>query len=140
MGPGFAFAKVEKYQVQHELSLMARDPEYLKILNEMVKLNVRRPIDQWAHRYIEKFMTLMAAPATRRGHGRVLTQVAQHFGGRINPEDRPELLGLIDRYRSGHLPRMVPIVMIRHHLRYFPDDYFGRQVYLRPHPDEWIVR
>ncbi|NIQ93774.1 MAG: YbgA family protein, partial [Desulfuromonadales bacterium] len=46
----------------------------------------------------------------------------------------------IDACRNGLVPLVVPITLINHYLRKFPDPYISNQVYLQPHPAELILR
>jgi uncharacterized protein YbgA (DUF1722 family) len=38
------------------------------------------------------------------------------------------------------VPLIVPITLIRHHFRRYPDPYAMRQYYLSPHPKELMLR
>ena len=46
---------------------------------------------------------------------------------------------MIENYRLGILPLIVPITILRHHFRKFPDDYINRSWYMRPHPVELML-
>jgi len=43
---------------------------------------------------------------------------------------------MIDQYRRGVLPLIVPVTLIRHNVRKFQVPYLRDQVYLTPHPHE----
>lgn len=47
---------------------------------------------------------------------------------------------MINTYRRGQLPLVVPITLLRHYLRRFPAPYLSEQYYLAPHPDELMLR
>ena len=47
---------------------------------------------------------------------------------------------VIDEYRQGTVPLVVPLKLIEHHFRRHPDDYIALQVYLNPHPAELGLR
>jgi uncharacterized protein YbgA (DUF1722 family) len=52
-----------------------------------------------------------------------------------------ELLGLIEDYRQGLLPLIVPLTLLKHHLnRYSVPDWVHQQVYLHPYPKELMLR
>ena len=74
----------------------------------------------------------------------VAHQVLQHLMGylknALDAADRAELLELIDAYREGRLPLIVPITLLRHHFRRHPHPYIERQIYLAPHPAELMLR
>ena len=54
---------------------------------------------------------------------------------------RLELLGLIEDYRQGLVPLIVPLTLLKHHLNRYPvPDWVDQQVYLHPYPKELMVR
>ena len=47
---------------------------------------------------------------------------------------RLELLGLIEDYRQGLLPLIVPLTLLKHHLNRYPvPEWVHQQVYLHPY-------
>jgi uncharacterized protein YbgA (DUF1722 family) len=46
---------------------------------------------------------------------------------------------MIDRYRRGLLPLIVPVTLIRHYVRKFHVPSLLDQVYLTPHPHELML-
>ena len=52
-----------------------------------------------------------------------------------------ELLGLIEDYRQGLVPLIVPLTLLKHHLsRYLVPEWVHQQVYLHPYPKELMLR
>jgi hypothetical protein len=52
-----------------------------------------------------------------------------------------ELLGLIEDYRQGLVPLIVPLTLLKHHLSRHPvPDWVHQQVYLHPYPKELMLR
>lgn len=90
--------------------------------------------------YERQFMDAMAIPATGKKHADVLMHMAGHFKKRLDAASRRELLEVIDEYRRGRLPLVVPITLIRHHVRSLGVPYLADQVYLEPHPRELMLR
>jgi len=59
----------------------------------------------------------------------------------ISAEDKQELLGVIEEYRQGMVPLIVPMTLLQHHLRRHPvPEWVWKQVYLRPYPKELMLR
>jgi hypothetical protein len=55
--------------------------------------------------------------------------------------DKQELLGLIEDYRQGLLPLIVPLTLLKHHLNRHPvPEWVHQQVYLHPYPKELMLR
>jgi uncharacterized protein YbgA (DUF1722 family) len=52
---------------------------------------------------------------------------------------RQELLGLIEDYRQGLLPLIVPLTLLKHRLNRYPvPGWVHQQVYLNPYPKELL--
>jgi uncharacterized protein YbgA (DUF1722 family) len=59
---------------------------------------------------------------------------------RINNEDKQELIEVMDSYCHGKVPLIVPITLMKHHLRKFPNDFISSQYYMAPYPEELMLR
>jgi len=55
-------------------------------------------------------------------------------------DESSELADLIHDYRAGLVPLIVPITLLRHHVRTLGVEYLAGQVFLEPHPKELMLR
>jgi uncharacterized protein YbgA (DUF1722 family) len=85
-------------------------------------------------------MTALAAVATPRRHTNVLQHMAGYFKTQLDRDEKAELAGAIDEYRTGLVPLAVPMTLIRHHIRRHGVSYLSQQVYLDPYPRELTLR
>ncbi len=85
-------------------------------------------------------MALMAHKATRRNHTNVLMHVQGYFRRQLSPAQRQELAQLIDRYRQGMQPLLVPIALLKHYMAEYPDSYLAQQRYFEPYPEALRLR
>jgi uncharacterized protein YbgA (DUF1722 family) len=84
----------------------------------------------------------------RGKHVNVLQHLMGFLKNDLSSEDTPkakrskqELLGLIEDYRQGLVPLIVPMTLLKHHLNRYPvPDWVHRQVYLNPCPKELMLR
>ena len=58
----------------------------------------------------------------------------------LDAASRDELQQAIADYRAGLVPLVVPITLVRHHVRHLDVRYLAGQVYLDPHPKELMLR
>jgi uncharacterized protein YbgA (DUF1722 family) len=93
-----------------------------------------------AERYGEGFMKALKKIATRGRHTNVLTHMAGFLKTVVNVASRRELASLIEEYRIGLVPLIVPVTLVRHHVRVHAIEYLARQSYLDPHPRELALR
>ena len=78
--------------------------------------------------------------ATPRKHTNVLQHVLGAFRRTLDADARAELAALIEDYRRGGVPLLVPLTLIRHHVRRIGVPYLEGQSYLEPHPKELMLR
>jgi uncharacterized protein YbbK (DUF523 family)/uncharacterized protein YbgA (DUF1722 family) len=93
----------------------------------------------WAATYLDGFTEVMRRTPTRRGHTNVLQHLAGYISAHLDGDEREELTEMIDQYRRGLLPLIVPVTLIRHYVRKFHVPYLLDQVYLSPHPHELML-
>ena len=67
--------------------------------------------------YESQFMSTLRLPATTRRHTNVLMHMAGHLKKQLDPESKAELVATIDEYRRGLVPLVVPLTLLRHHVR-----------------------
>jgi uncharacterized protein YbgA (DUF1722 family) len=63
-----------------------------------------------------------------------------YFKKIISPDEKKELTEIIDLYRKGYVPLIVPVTLINHYVRKYDQAYLGGQHYLNPHPIELQLR
>jgi uncharacterized protein YbgA (DUF1722 family) len=85
-------------------------------------------------------MEALSIPATIRKHINVLQHMLGYFSDRLTSLERMELVEVIEDFRKGFVPLVVPITLIVHYVRKYQIDYLMEQVYLQPHPKELMLR
>jgi len=85
-------------------------------------------------------MQALSIRATRARHTNVLQHLAGFFKRRLEGAERTEIADIIQDYRRGLVPLVVPLTMITHHVRRLGIAYLADQVYLSPHPKELMLR
>lgn len=128
------------FHTRHKLALMAHGPKHYRELGRMIAGAGKGPVRPLAEAYIGKFMAALGVRATPKRHTNVLHHLMGYLKRHINAQDKQELLELIEAYRLGRVPRIVPITLLNHHLRRHPDDYIANQTYLHMCPEELKLR
>jgi uncharacterized protein YbgA (DUF1722 family)/uncharacterized protein YbbK (DUF523 family) len=132
--------KLVDFHAAHKLSLMAHGPEQYRSLGRLVAQAGTRPIAGLGEEYITAFMEAMKRRATPSRHANVLLHLSGYLKRALDREDKAELREVIESYRLGYVPLIVPVTLIKHHFRRHPDAYVARQSYLNPHPQELMLR
>lgn len=137
---GLTAARLVEFHAAHKLTLMAHSPAHYRSLGRLVANAGTRPIGELAEEYIQGFMTALKHRATRKRHANVLMHLMGYLKKQLDGADKAELLDLIEAYRLGQLPLIVPVTLLKHHFRRHPDAYVAQQTYLNPHPPELMLR
>lgn len=90
--------------------------------------------------YVTELMAALGRRVNRKRHANVLQHMLGYLRRSIDAGDKAEMLAIIEAYRRGEIPLVVPIRLFRHYFRRHPDPYMERQVYLNPHPDALALR
>jgi uncharacterized protein YbgA (DUF1722 family)/uncharacterized protein YbbK (DUF523 family) len=133
-------AKLIEFHTNHKFSVLAHDEAAYRELGQIVAAAGSADLPQLAERYATLLMTAMKKRATRKLHSNVLTHIMGFLKDHIDSGDKAELLEVIDKYRHEQIPLIVPVTLLKHHLRRYPDPYIARQYYLNPHPEELMLR
>lgn len=140
MAEGFTPGRLVSFHTRHKLLLLSHSEVHYRAAGRLVADAGRRDRTTLAGEYLATFMEGMRRQATRRRHANVLQHLAGYLKRRIDSGDRQALAALIDEYRTGAVPLVVPIRFLRHHFRRAPDRYAEMQHYLEPCPDALGIR
>ena len=137
---GLTANKLIEFHTQHKFNLLAHDETTYRQLGRMVAELNKDNLQAVANNYLDLLMTGLKKPATRKRHTNVLMHVMGFFKNQLSGDDKQEMLELLEAYRIGQLPLIVPITMLKHHLRRFPHPYIEQQYYMSPYPEELMLR
>jgi uncharacterized protein YbgA (DUF1722 family)/uncharacterized protein YbbK (DUF523 family) len=128
------------FHTAHKMSLLAHSTTGYQELGRLVAANGALPRGELQQRYEQLFMRTLAKPATTKRQTNVLMHMAGHLKQKLDSISKQELLQCIDEYRRGLVPLVVPLTLLRHHVRIHDVKYLAGQIYLEPHPRELMLR
>ena len=129
-----------RFHTAHKMSLLAHSTVKYNQLGQLVAGARAIPRASLRQQYEDLFMATLALIATPKRHANVLTHMLGHLKKLLDAESRQELLQTIEDYRLGVVPLIVPLTLLRHHVRAHRVAYLAEQVYLDPHPRELMLR
>jgi uncharacterized protein YbgA (DUF1722 family)/uncharacterized protein YbbK (DUF523 family) len=133
-------AGLQQFHAQHKFVLVAHSQTGTRRVGRILAHPGQFPDEQaWAAAYLDGFTEVMRRAPTRRGHTNVLQHLAGYVSAPLDRDERAELTEMIEQYRRGLLPLIVPVTLIRHYVRKFQVPYLLDQVYLSPHPHELML-
>ena len=137
---GLTAQKLIEFYTRRKYLVMAHHVPGYKALGRLLANAGGEPLEELAEKVITELMAALARRATRRSHSNALFHVAGYLKRRINAGQRQRLAALIEDYRTGKVPLVVPITLLRHYFADLPDDYINGQVFLEPYPDSLGLR
>jgi len=129
-----------EFHSRHKLLLMAHSQQAYRELGRLVAEAGRGDIETTGRDYFARLMTALRQPASRKGNTNVLHHLMGYLKDHLDSEDKAELGEIIESYRTGYVPLVVPITLLNHHFRRHPTPYAEKQVFLQPHPAELMLR
>jgi uncharacterized protein YbgA (DUF1722 family)/uncharacterized protein YbbK (DUF523 family) len=137
---GWTRAGLMRFHERHKLLLMARNQAGMRRLGRLLgEAGKGTATADLAAAYRAGLTAVLRRPASRRGHTNVLHHLAGFVSDALDGEDRAELAATLERYRLGLVPLIVPLTLLRHHVRRQKVAYLQDQVYLEPHPHELML-
>lgn len=136
----WSLGRLVAFHTAHKLQLLSHSPRHYSELGRLVADARKLGPAVVRERYPRGFMDALRSLATPRRQVNVLQHVIGHFRGLLDAADRRELAEGIEDYRQELVPLVVPITLIRHHVRRLGISYLEGQVYLEPHPKELMLR
>lgn len=134
LAEGLTARSLTRFHARHKLIIMSHG-DYRE-LGQLVAGAAQDNIEQVADRYILLLMTTLRKVASRSNHVNVLQHIQGYLKKELSADDKAELCEIIERYRQGELPLIVPLTLLKHHFRKSPDPYIDESYYLSPYPQE----
>jgi uncharacterized protein YbgA (DUF1722 family)/uncharacterized protein YbbK (DUF523 family) len=127
------------FHARNKLIYMSHNQTKTRELGRLVADIGRHDLDSFCATYLAAVTDIMRKPATQRNHCNVLSHVQGYLKRKLDADDRAELDQMIEQYRLGYIPLIVPITILRHHFRKSPDPYINQSYYMQPHPQELML-
>jgi uncharacterized protein YbgA (DUF1722 family)/uncharacterized protein YbbK (DUF523 family) len=128
------------FHSREKMLVAAHQPAAEKALGRLVAAAKHAPRAETSESYRRAFLAALAKPAPRKRHVNVLQHMLGHFRDRLDAAPRQALATVIEDYRLGLVPLVVPITLLRHYVDLLGVEYLARQTYLQPHPRELLLR
>lgn len=140
MASGRKISSLVDFHTRNKLLILCHSPKHYQEAGQLVTNAKKAPFDEIESRYTELLMGAMSIKATPARHVNVLQHITGYFKKLLTPDEKRELAEVIQRYRAGLVPLIVPITLLNHYIRKFGEPYLASQTYLNPHPIELKLR
>ncbi len=137
---GFTAGDLIDFHSRHKLLFMAHSPKLYKEMGSFVADFKHLSGDALLEAYHRLVHQAMQEKASVKKHINVLQHLLGYFKNDLTADEKQEFLDLVEAYRRGDVPLIVPITLVNHFVRKYQEPYLGRQYYLNPHPGELRLR
>ena len=131
---------LQTFYANHKYLIMSRHIATYKELGRLLAQRSNTSIEALGEQVIALIMAALRRPATRAGHTNALQHIRGYLKHDLDKAENKALNELIEQYRCGHVPLVVPLTLLRHHFSQHPDPYIEQQLFMRPYPDALRLR
>jgi uncharacterized protein YbgA (DUF1722 family)/uncharacterized protein YbbK (DUF523 family) len=123
-----------KFHTRHKFLILSHSEKHYRMMGKLVAAGKAMSIERLYHQYETFLMESLKMKGTLRKNTNVLQHIMGYFKKDLSPDEKQELLEIIQCYRSGNIPLIVPVTLMNHYIRKFGEPYLSKQIYLNPHP------
>jgi uncharacterized protein YbgA (DUF1722 family)/uncharacterized protein YbbK (DUF523 family) len=131
---------IVKFHTHHKLLILSHSEKIYRTMGKVVAGGKGMPLQDLYEEYEGLLMDALRLKTTVRKNTNVLHHMMGYFKKQLSADEKQELLEIIEEYRSGHIPLIVPVTLINHFVRKYGQPYLRDQVYLNPHPIDLQLR
>lgn len=136
LAEGFSLGRLVDFHARHKLLLLAHSQSHYRQLGKLVANGRQYPPDVLRDSYRSGLMEALRRKTTVKKQINVLQHILGYFKAQLSADEKQEVLELIDSYRQGLVPLVVPLTLMNHFIRKYDQPYLRQQYYLNPHPKE----
>lgn len=106
---------------RHKLMLAAHNEKVAKHLGRLLSQLKGQTLEHIAHHYITEFMNAMKLPVSRKRHASILVRMQRYLKRKLDQSEKKELNGLIEHYKKGLVPLVVPMTLVRFFMKKYQE-------------------
>ncbi len=128
------------FHTSHKLLILSHSPEHNRAMGKLVARGKEIPLKVLYAKYQTLLMEALHRKITAKKNANALQHMMGYFREQLSADEKQELLEIIDEFRRGYFPLIVPITLMNHYVRKYKQPYLKEQYYLNPHPLELQLR
>ena len=128
------------FHTTHKLQILSHSEIHYRAMGRLVAHGQEKPIGMLYAEYEKLLVAALQLKTTVKKNINVLLHILGYFKKQLSAEEKKEMLEVIDQYRNGYVPLIVPITLVNHYVRKYEVQYLAGQFYLHPHPLDLKLR
>ena len=126
--------RLVQFHTNEKLLILAHSPQHYRQMGKLVAAGKQIEPGVLYDTYEGLFMAALLLKTTPAKNINVLQHILGYFKKRLAMDEKQEMLEIIEHYRRGDVPLIVPITLANHYVRKYSQSYLSGQTYLNPHP------
>lgn len=122
------------FHASHALLLLSHSEKHYRTMGKLIARAKDLPPAELFGQYETLILEALRLKSTLAKNSSVLLHILGNLKKMLSRDEKQEMMEIIDRYRHGVVPLIVPITLINHYVRKHEDAYLAGQVYLNPDP------
>jgi uncharacterized protein YbgA (DUF1722 family) len=122
------------FHSRNKLLILSHSQSIYRQMGKLVAAGGSMDLNDVYDQYERLLLDALKLKTTVKKNINVLLHLMGYFKKNISAAEKKEMLEIIDRYRNGLFPVVVPVTLINHYVRKYDQNYLKTQTYLHPHP------
>ena len=140
LGQNKSLGGLVEFHTSNKLLILSHNQDIYREMGRLVAQGKNYDLNELFDRYEELLLKALKLKTTLKKNINVLHHMLGYFKKNLSGDEKDELLSVIDQYRSGYVPLIVPITLIKHYVMKYDQPWLKAQTYLNPHPFELKLR
>ncbi|MBD1400275.1 YbgA family protein [Pelovirga terrestris] len=136
LAAGFGLGRLVEFHTRHKLLIMAHSPQHYRQMGKLVAAGKDFSLTELRENYLAELVAALRLKTTVKKQVNVMQHILGYFKRRLAADEKQEVLELMEHYRQGLVPLIVPLTLLNHFVRKYDQAYLRQQYYLNPHPKE----
>ena len=124
------------FHTSHKFLILSHSRKHYQQMGQLVARTDSLTLKERLDRYQALLLEALRIKSTPKKHSDVLLHMMGFFKKDLSSAEKRELLEIIDRFKKGLIPLIVPTTLLLHFVCKYNQPYLKNQVYLEPHPLE----
>ncbi len=128
------------FHARHKFQILSHSRKYYQLMGQLVAQAESLTLKERFDSYQELLLEVLQIKLTQKKHSDLLFHMMGFFKKNLSSDEKEELIEVINHYKQGLIPLIIPITLLLHYVRKYDQSYLKNQTYLQPHPLELKLR
>ena len=129
-----------RFHEANKYLILSHSPADCRAMGALLATSSGEGVPSAAAAYEQHLLRALKLKCTPGKHANVLQHMLGFFKDLLDADEKQEMLEILQQFRAGDVPLIVPVTLMKHHVRKFRVAYLANQSYLQPHPIELRLR